>query len=58
MMKLTYNNVINASTGYIFFVLNFGLHPYIFYEKVINLFSNSKLANYLASKQKEPIVVY
>lgn len=57
MAEFAYNSAKNASTGYISFEWNYSYHSYVFYKKDINPHFQSKLANDLANKLKELMVV-
>ena len=50
MLKFTYNNAKNASTGHTLFELNCGYYPCISYEEDLDLRSKSKTAEELSSK--------
>ena len=50
MTEFAYNNTKNASTGYIPFELNYGYHPYVFYDKDLDLRSKSRIAKKLSSQ--------
>ena len=58
MAKFTYNNSKNANTGYMPFELNCGYHPWILYEKKLNLRSQSKSVDKLLEELRELIIVY
>lgn len=58
MTKFVYNNMKNASTGYIIFELNCNHHLYSFYEKDINPYSQSKSIKEIANKFRDLIIIY
>ncbi len=53
MVEFVYNNTKNTSTGHTPYKHNCGYHPQIFYEKEVNLYSQSKSADKLATKLRE-----
>ena len=57
MAEFAYNNAKNASTGYISFKLNCEYHPYVSYEKDLDLCSKSRTAKELFSKLQELMTV-
>lgn len=58
MVKFTYNNVMNVSTGHISFKLNCDYHPLVFYEEDINSRSKSKSVEELSTKLRELMTMY
>ena len=52
MAEFAYNKAKYASIGYTPFMLNFGYHLCIFYEKDVNLYSRSKEADELTKKHR------
>ena len=50
MAEFTYNNAINASTGFTPFKLNCGYNPRIFYKEDLNPPSKSRTAEELSSE--------
>ena len=55
--EFAYNNINNASNGYMPFELNCGYHPCIFFEEDINPGSRSKTAKKLFSKLRKLMTV-
>ncbi len=55
--EFTYNNAKNVSTGNKIFELNCGFHPQASYNKDVNLRSQTKSANELATELRELIAV-
>ena len=58
MAEFTYNNTKNASTGYMFFELNYTYYPQMLYKEKVNSRSQSKLANKLLAELRELMVIY
>ena len=52
MAEFAYNNAKNANTGYTFFEFNYGYHPRTSYKEDVDLCSQSKSADELATKLK------
>ena len=57
MAEFAYNNAKNASTGYTFFELNCGYHPWLLYEEDIDPCPKSKLADELSAELQELMTV-
>ena len=55
--KFAYNNAKNASTGHIFFELNCGYYPTVFFEENIDPCSPSKITNELSAKLQKLMTV-
>ena len=56
--EFAYNNVKNASIGYMPFEFKCGYHPYITYEKHINPYFRSKTGTELSTKLQELMTTY
>ncbi len=57
MAEFAYNKVKNASTGHTSFELNCGFHPQAFYKEDVDLHSQSKSGDELATELRELIAV-
>ena len=57
MAEFAYNNTKNASIGHTPFKLNYGYHPWILYERDVDLYSQSKSAHELLAELKELIII-
>ena len=53
MAEFAYNNSKNASTGHTWFELNYGYHPWVFFENKYNAYSKSSSADGLAVELRE-----
>ncbi len=58
MAEFVYYNAKNASTDHTSFELNRSFHPQAFYEKDVDLRSQSKSVDKIASELKELIAIY
>ena len=58
MAEFAYNNTKNASTGYMFFELNWGYHPRVLYKKDFDPRSQSKTIQELSSELQKVMTVY
>ncbi len=58
MAEFAYNNAKNASTGHTPFELHYGYHPQASYEKDLDLHSQSKSADELATELRELMAIY
>lgn len=58
MADNAYNNDKNTSTSYISFKLNYGYHLYIFFKADIDLGSQFKIAENLASVLRDLMMIY
>ena len=57
MAKFVYNNAKNASTGYMFFEMNFGYHPRIFFKEDTHPHPKSKLTDKLLAELQKLMAV-
>ena len=57
MAKFAYNNTKNASSGHMFFKLNYGYHLQISYKNNVNPCSKSKSADKISTELRELIIV-
>lgn len=57
MAEFAYNNMKNASTGYISFEINCGYYPGSSYEEDIESYSKSKFADKILIKLRKLIAV-
>lgn len=57
IVKLAYNNTQNTTIGYISFELNYDYHSYVPFVDKTNTCSISHLANKLAKKLKDLILI-
>lgn len=57
MPEFMYNNIKNASTGYKLFELNYGFHLCVSFKDNTDPHSKSYLANKLANKLKNMILI-
>ena len=57
MAELVYNNAKNASISHTLFEFNCNFHPQAFYKKDVNLCSQLKLVDKLATKLRKLIAV-
>ena len=57
MAESVYNNAKNANTSHIFYKLNCGYHPCVFFEKNIDPYFQSKTVEKLSSKLRKLITV-
>ena len=58
MAEFSYNNAINASTGYMLFELNCGYYPQILYKKKIDPRFKLKSADKLLAELRELMIIY
>ena len=58
MAEFAYNNIKNTSIGYMLFKLNYGYHPWVFYEEDLDPRSQSKTAEELSSKLQNLMATY
>ena len=58
MAKFTYNNTKNANISHIPFELNCGYYPYVFYKKILNLHSKSRIVEKLSFELQELMTIY
>ena len=56
MAEFAYNNAKNASTGHTPFELNYAYYPWMSYEKKVDLYSKSKLAEKLSVELRELMI--
>lgn len=57
MIKFFYNNAKNANTSHLLFELNYSYHLCVFFNKEINHYFRSLIANTLAAKLKNLITI-
>ena len=57
MIEFVYNNAKHGSIGHTPFKLNYGYYPYFFFEKDIDLCSQSKTADKLLAELRELMTV-
>ena len=57
MVKFTYNNTKNTSSGHTLFELNYGYHPQMSYNEKFDLRSKSNSADELSAELRELIIV-
>ena len=58
MAEFAYNNARNASISHMPFELNCGYYSQVLYEKNVDPYSKSKLADKLSAELRELIIVY
>lgn len=58
MAEFAYNNAKNASNSHIPFELNFEYHLHISYEKNVDFYSRSKLADKLLAELQDLMTFY
>ncbi len=57
MAKFAYNNIKNASTCYTLFELNYGFYPRVLFEKDVDPYFKSRLANKPADELRKLIEI-